>query len=492
MRLVHFGDKDNIPNFKFADGFFAEASWTVPSGRNFRYQGNMTLEGDLWLQKGSLMAITGDLVLNNPDPSSSSPLKPSGKIVIEEGASLIVTGSITAAGDPRFGSLWACTPPKHLAPVTSAIMAGKSITLPYGSYSATNLQDAAMALGSTGLADALDTATVQMAPNLSKVSGPFHTRQPFFASYATTFQLTIVPTPFGPVPIPTPIPLPKTNILVPLFRTLTMLYTGSLNMAIGENLYLHSDWWPYGQGVVPAMIKLDPAGPMNALKNLNLGVLNPNIDWGDTVQNLTENLLKGAAEFAIKTVGQALVKEVMASVVPGGSLLSGLLDTLLEKIDTKGNALENFQEQMVQATFGPVLNQLNDVRRKIEDEVKAALAESYLREVGGPLIYADSIKVGDGSTRPLLMSGMLVAENNIDIDSESFVGSLTSLHGNITAGKVYFTPLFTRASFYRPKSAGSTALARVSETGYGDGFDSGLAVDVGTGVWQVTTEGWAR
>lgn len=495
VRLVHFGGKDNDcnPGFRFQDGFSCEATFTVPRGRSFRYDGKMSVSGDLWLQKGSVMHVTGDLEVSNPSPGSSSALKPSGKLVMEEGATLIVGGDLRCEGDPRFGSLWVCSPPTQVAPVTSAIFVQGSATLPYGSYSAATLDDAARAVsGSAALGDALETFFTDVAPNLAKVEGPFHERKPYFASYAATFQLTIVPTPFGPVPIPTPIPLPKKNILVPMFRALSMTYAGTLNMNLGENLYTHADWWGYGEGVVPAMIKLNPLGPMNAIKGLSLTGLDLSFDWQDTLTELTTSVMKEAAAFAITQVGKKLVTAVMTSALPGGSVISNLIDEVFDVVDVRESSFVEFRQKIVDAALGPIVSKLEDVKNKVEDEIHNGLAESYLREVSGPLLYADSISVGDPNDPPRLMAGMLVAENALTVHTESFVGSLTSFQGNITAPRVYFTPLFTRASLYRPKATANSALGRTTEFEYGKRFHSDQAIDVGTGVVQITTEGWNR
>lgn len=491
VRLVHFGRRDNVPDFRFSDGFYSKSGWTVPRGRSFRYSGNMTIVGDLWLQKGSVMQVTGNLRLRNPEPGSS-PLKPSGKIVLEEGSSLIVGGDLASEGDPRFGSLWVCSPPARIAPVSTSIFVQGSAHFPYGSFSATNLGDAARAIeGLEGLGDGLDTLLGEFTPNLAKFAGPFHERQPYFASYATTFQLTIVYTLFGPIPVPTPVPLPKKNILVPIFRVMTMIYTGAMNANLGENLYLHSDWWALGDGVVPAMIKLDPSGPMNSLKSLNLNSLKPSIDWDDFLQNLATTVLEEGAKFAIKEVGQKLVQQVMVSVLPGGSVLDTILGEVIGLIDNKGSTLDDLREKVLEATIGPFVNQFETLQDKLDSEIKNALSSAYMREVAGPLIYARSIRAGDEGDS-LLMAGMLVAEDEIIIDSESFVGSLTSFNGDIEARNVYYTPLFHRASLYKPKATSSNSLARMLEFRYGKSFDSNQAVDVGTGFNRITTESWSR
>ncbi len=494
VRLVHFGAKDNDmdPGFRFDDGFFCEATFTVPRGRSFRYNGKMEVSGDLWLQKGSVMHVGGDLIVSNPDPGTN-PLKPSGKVVLEEGATLIVDGDFRCAGDPRFGSIWVCTPPTHVSPVTSAIFVRGTATIPNGSFSATTLEDIARAIdGLDPVADALEIFFQDISPNVAKIAGPFHERKPYFASYATTFQLTIVPTPIGPIPVPTPIPLPKKNILIPLFRALTMVYSGQLNVALGENLYTHTDWWAFGQGVVPVSIKLNPLGPLNSIKNLNLNGLKPNIDFEDYLTKLTTTVLKSAAEFAVTEVGKKLITATMAAVAPGGSIISEALNAVLDAVDTRDSAFEDLRKTIFDAAVGPIVDELEAMKDKIETEIKNGLKDAYLREVGGPLIYADTINVGDAGDPPLLMAGMLVAENSLNVNTESFVGTLTSFNGNITAGQVYYTPMFNRASLYRPKATATDPYSRVIQYQYGKNFNSSQAVDVQTGVWQVTTEGWNR
>ncbi len=496
VRLVHFGGKDRQTSFEFNNGFTTSSSWTVPPGRSFQYDGNMTITGDLWLQKGSVMYVSGDLTLRSPlvlgyAHAKFGPMEPNGKLVLEEGASLVVGGNLITAGQPNYGSLWVCSPPTKLAPITTSIFVGQTANFPHGSFSATNLEDAARAIsGLDGVADGFSVLFSDFAPNLAKIVGPFHERQPYFASYATTFQLTIVYTLVGPIPVPTPIPLPKKNILIPIFRVLTMIYTGSLNANLGENTYMHSDWWAFGEGVVPVMVKLDPSGPMNSLKSLNLNALKPDVNWESHLQELVTTVLEEAAQFAIKEVGQKLVQQVLTSVI-GGTALDSVMGEVVGLINNKGSAFNSLRDKVLQATIGPVVGQFTNVKDKLETEIKNALSSAYLREVGGPLIYARNIQAG-GDGQSLLMSGMLIAEENITIDSESFVGSLTSLNGNIVAKNVYYTPVFNRASLYKPKATSTNSLSRIMEFSYGKNFDSNQAIDIGTGATVVTTEGWNR
>lgn len=496
VRVVHFGRKDNEPDFRFDDGWYMKATFTVPPGRSFAYQDKMEIEGDLWLQKGSVMHVAGDLVLSNPNSGSLNPLKPSGKLIIEEGSTLIVDGDLTCAGQSQYGSLWVASPPGRLAPITTAILVKGKADFPNGSYSATNLEDAVSWLvekgnaGSlNGVKDVVSTITNQAAPNLAKIVGPFHIRKPFFASYAATFQLTMVPTPVGQIPVPTVIPLPKKNVLVPIFRAFSYVYTPSMNFSLGENLYTHADWWGFGDGVAPVIVKIDPERMLRGVGGVNLGGLNlGGIDWEDHLEEMSTKVLEGAMKFVVETVAKQVVKEVISAAIPGGNFATMALDTALDQLDLKGDALDDLKKTVLDATLGPVVGELERWMDGIRTQVEDGIADGYLREVTGPLVYADTIVAGNGNTR--LMAGMLVSVNNIDIDTRTFVGSLTSLKGNITAQRVYYNPSFTRASLYKPKASKSNWIERGLQFGYGKEFRGTTAVDINTGVRKVATEAW--
>lgn len=496
VRIVHFGNKTNVPDFRFDNGFYAKATLNVPSGRSFRYDGNLELEGDLWLQKGSAAYIGGDLKLNNPNEGSNNPFLPAGKLVLEEGATLVVEGDIELAGQQRYGSLWVCSPLGDVKPIGTAILSSGQVTIPHGSFTATGLEDAARWIGSKegalkGLVDVLTPLFNDVAPNLAKIAGPFHTRQPFFASYAATFQLTIVPTPVGPIPIPSPIPLPRKNILVPIFRGFTYVYTPTLNATLGENLYTQADWWGFGQGVVPVLVKLNPEKMVQGLGGVNLGGLNlKNISWEGKLEGLVDQVLEGAMEFVVTEVVKAVMKELAKAAIPGGGAAGFVLDAITDALDLKSDFLSDMQEALIDATLGPIITELERWMDDLKDQVRTGLAEGYLREVNGPLIYADSITVGESN--PVLMAGMLVARTNITVDAQTFVGSMICLEGDIQAKKVLYSPHFTRASLYLPRASESSWILRTADWRYGAQANSNSATGISTGVNMVRVEGWNR
>lgn len=497
VRLVHFGGEDYEPDFRFDDGFHAKSTWTVPRGRTFKFGGNMTIVGDLWLQKGSLMQVSGSLTLQNPDTADSGPLQPSGKLVMEEGSALIVDGDFRAAGDPRFGSLWVCSPLGKLAPISTAIMADGNVSLPYGSFSATTLEDVARSVKEqTATADTLEAFLGQVAPNLSKVAGAFHARQPYFASYASTFQLTVLPaTAFNPpLSVPAPVPMPTGNLMVLFFRAMTAAYEPVINGALGENTYTHADWWAFGEGVVPATLKPDPVALAPLLSTLSLGG-NLNLDWDDYLEDLLDTALEEPGKFAFAKVAHEILNNVTKGIAFGDGAGS-----IVAELNSRQSAFKSLQKRVTEAAVGPVRN-LDRSKPKLESATTEALKGRYLSEVVGALIYADSITVGSGTEFPLMMAGMLVANGDIRVHAQSFVGSLTSFEGNISARKLYFCPLFTQASLYLPKGTGGrrggneifTSVAHlVGQKEYGRELDSGMATDITTDVWRVTTEGWNR
>lgn len=508
VRLVHFGGKDNdmMPGFAFGQSFGCEATFTVPRGRPFKYRGNMEIVGDLWLQKGAVMHVGGNLVLRQPPVSGgrsravagNAALQPSGKLILEQGATLIVDGDFRCEGTQAFGSLWVCAPPNQISPVSSAILVHGTARFPYGSFSASSLDDMAAAIeGLKGVSEALGPLLTETAPNLAKAAGPFYQRKPYFASFATTFQLKMVTEAGGKFPVPTATPRPLENALIPFFRALTGTYTSILNASLGENLYTHADWWPFGEGVAAVTLKLDPTLPaVKSAMNVNLSGVKPYGSWAQDLPKLASMVYQGAAEFVIAEVGQKLASAVMVTEAASDSASSDEVKRVRESVDQHVREFDSFRDDLFRAAWKGGVSGLKQLASALDREVRNGIRSSYLREVTGPLIYADDIFVGDTvgyrTETPLLMAGMLVANNRLVVEADSFVGSLTSFRGDITAQKVYFTPLFTRASLYLPSAPERDPQARTAQYQYGQGFDSGQTVDVGTGVHQITTEAWNR
>jgi hypothetical protein len=245
--------------------------------------------------------------------------------------------------------------------------------------------------------------------------------------------------------------------------------------------------------VAAVTLKLDPTLPaVKSAMNVSLSGVKPYGSWAQDLPKLASMVYQGAAEFVIAEVGQKLASAVMVTEAASDSASSDEVKRVRESVDQHVREFDSFRDDLFRAVWKGGVSGLKQLASALDREVRNGIRSSYLREVTGPLIHADYISVGELGASPLLMSGMLVANKSIMVEADSFVGSLTSLRGDITAQKVYFTPLFTRASLYLPSSPERDPQARTAQHQYGQSFDSGQTVDVSTGVHQITTEAWNR
>lgn len=495
VRVVHFGPKDLVPFFDFGSTFVTRSTFTVPRGRTLRFQGNMEIQGDLWLQRGSVMAVHGNLTVKAPGPTSpTDPYPPSGRVFFEEGASLIVHGDFSCEGSPRFGSIMVGGEPGEIHPIDTALFGDGSVRIPYGIFSGAALDDA---VGLALLDNVLVPLMEGVGPNVAKIAGPFHRRRPYFAKYATTFQLTIIPpTIFNPpIPIPTPVPLPKDNALVTVFRALTLAYTGTLNASLGENFYTRTDWWPFGDGVVPMTTKVSPAALKEAVKSVaNLGenALSGLENLDDKVKKATESFLEEALKWAATQVIQKLVAEIAVSALPGGSIVGTLLSEILDRIGLEEKSLDELFDQFVKDATGSVMDPVKQMLTKLKSITNLLDPDEYVREHSGLLVYSgQTLTIGEQAK---LAAGLFVAQGDIQCQAELTIGTLFSRNGSVKARRLLFYPYFNQASLYLPKATPSDWLGRALETKYGSAFDSGKSVQVGPPpvTRKVTAEGWMR
>lgn len=467
VRLVHLGagKPEPLPTKMFQKGlagdlqaFAIDKTWTVPRGRTFRIQTSLVLKGDLWVQRGACMIVDKDLIMFAKD--GTNPFLPKGRIFLEEGATLLVGGNLEGAGDSTYGSLVVGTPVGREHPVQCAVICQGKVDLPFGTRSGISLDDLARGLEEefnfSGASDVLETVFTDILPNASKILGPFHMRNCYFARWVTTFS---IPTVF-PVPIPTPIPDNKhKNYLCLVFRALTMVYTAHLNATLGENLMTSTDWWLIGKERVPMVPKLDPY----ALKNYVEQIVS-------TVKNLAANL--DDVEEALKTLGEDLLTHMIQDVVKkvivefiADQVIQGFIDgispvagfiysaTLADEVDAQiATAVDNTYGKLADEITGKLnlsengsVDQLFDY---LTTQITSASADTLLPETSGVLVYGkSSIDMGG-----LLASGWFVSQGNINITSLYTVGSLLSSRGNITAKTLLYNPYFTKASLYLPET----------------------------------------
>ncbi|MCA9777618.1 MAG: hypothetical protein KC800_12905, partial [Candidatus Eremiobacteraeota bacterium] len=332
----------------------------------------------------------------------------------------------------------------------------------------------------------------EMAPLFSKLAGPFHLRNPYFARYATTFQLVTIP--FPPVVAVTPIPSPKENLHVFAFRAETFAYTVGLNATLGENLYTQADWWPFGNGVVPMALNLDLAGAVGAFTNLSAleeaAALDPDEIQAD-VEEFVTLLGTRSIKWAINEGIQKLTAEAARILTPGG--FGPIVDSITAVVnELKGDedAVEDFYSGFV----GDMQDQMGGIARDLMGDLLESTnvgdQDEYLKQYAGLLVYGRNIFVSSDARQ---VSGMFVAEQDIRIDADLTVGTLMALNGSIETGDFLYYPYFNQASLYVPAPVpGDTAIDRAQFRAYGAAHDSGMAVQVGpppvTNV--MTVGGW--
>jgi hypothetical protein len=479
------------------------ATVTVPRGRTLKLRsgGTITFVGDLWVQRG------GTLVLECTKFSMQSPpgtigegdmWTPSGRVFLEEGASIICSGDIEIPGSSKWGSVIVGGTPGQIHPITTAIY-GKNINLTNGVFSGSALDDLVGAIGKEApvLNDLnnklLRPLLADIAPNAAKAGGPFFARKPYFASYCSTVALIFLPILFGAptVPVITPLPIPRDNVLVPIARALGIVYAITLNVSVGENFMTHTDWWVFGEGVVPWVPQVSPGDAVSKIAAFPGAALDA-LDPGTLLTNFLEAVVTGLIAYVAVEVITKVVEEVALKIIPYGGL-AGILTSLLPDI---GQALTG-KEDVASKAGNDLIGSLTD---SVKDASKQTLAQLqsiadvdqhdiFLREYNGVLVYGSTIKIGGKNA-----SGMFVADKDINITSARTVGTLLSLEGNITCTSLLFYPYFNRASLYVPKSTPDGWLGRAMEFNYDEAFSSNTGIDVGPPAipQRVAAEGWSK
>jgi hypothetical protein len=266
IRLVHFVDGPP-PNYQDGDlngHIKLQTTLTVPRGRALKLDGDVELIGDVWVQRGASLTVSGNLTLEPRDGSAAT--RPRGRITLEEGATLLVGGDLTVEGAPYLGSVTVCGPVDKTHPITAAIICKGTVDLKYGVFPGVMLDDLFGALGMADVKNNLLTPFLaDIAPNIAKIYGVFFKRTCWFAYYCATFMqfpfLADIPLPGMQVlaAVPFPIPAMKRNMERSIFSPLTYFYQIELNARLGEYLYTEATYWIFGRGVVPSLPKVDPA-----------------------------------------------------------------------------------------------------------------------------------------------------------------------------------------------------------------------------------------
>lgn len=505
VKLVHFGTKDR--EFKFAldsNNLGIDATMTVPRGRVLKLSGqNITISGDLWLQRGSTFYADCERLSVVPGRGSdpSKYFSPCGRIFMEEGSTLICRGEVVCVGSSEWGSVVVGGVPGKIHPITAAIFANK-VTLGNGVFAGCAIDDLAEGLGDLFDSNALKDLNTKLmrpllneiAPNAAKALGPFWPRKPYFAKYATTFQVICPPLPpFGEPgpPVPTAIPLPIKNVLVPIERAMGYVYSVSLNLGLGENFYTHADWWIFGEGVVPMVPQVDPSKVLDKLNSIggNIAGLHPE----DIVKSFIEAAVKDMVSYVVAQVVEKVVAKVLEAAIPYAGLVqvaTSALEEATSNLTGRDSARDSAGQALTSALTDSLASAGKETLNKLAGVVNMNLQDEFLREYNGVLVYADdSITVGGKNA-----TGMFIAGNNLQVTSNQCTGTLLSVNGNIQCTSLLFYPYFNRASLYLPKETETGWLQRGAQCFYDKDWDNKKAVDVGPPAIPpvISAQGWAQ
>lgn len=505
VKLVHFGAADREFQFVLSEANMTlDATLTVPRGRTLRLSnaGAITISGDLWLQRGSTFVADCPTLKVVPGRGSdvSKFFSPSGRIFLEEGATLICSGDLECTGSSQWGSLIVCGVPGQIHPITAAVFANK-VRLSGGIFAGSAIDDLLQVLGKeqAGLKDTMDKLIrplmSSVGPNAAKALGPFWPRKPYFAKYATTFQIICPPTPLfgapGP-PIPTPIPLPSKNVLVPIAQGLAYVYSVTLNMSLGENFYTHADWWIFGQGVVPIVPQVDPVKALGAIANFGPAAIDA-LDPKAILTSFVESAVKDMVSYVVEKVIQEVITKVAMQVIPYGGIVSMAADLVGDAVSDligREGKRTDAGNSLTSALTNAVANAGKSTLDQLASKFNLQLQDQFLREYNGVLVYAgDTLDVGGRNA-----SGMFIAENRLTMAAQHCAGTLLSRNGDIHCSSLLFYPYFNRASLYVPKATPNGWFERALEFEYDQAYASGQAVDVGPPAIpaQISTQGWAR
>lgn len=523
VRLTHFGQGDFDSNWQeiSADKFIYSGTFIIPRGRTLNFPHDMTIEGDLWIQDGAALHVGGDLIVKPPKKAPALPdmVKPSGRVFLGMGSSIIVDDDFECKGSIPLGSVVLASPDQKVNAVTSVIFSKNgSINIPYGIMPGISLDELAKVSQSEippDIADGLQSL-IYGGANISKVPGPFHFRKSFFSSNAASvlvFRHKALGKILNPLilPIVAPMKAPRANFMNTFFPLFTQSFTYFLNAYIGENTFAHSDWWIFGDGVVPILPKMDTgtvAENMSVLTGIasvvqQLGTFQKTIDTmldSDTPVQVLE-----AAQTAAKGTASVYAVFFTENFGAGCDVKATTLATQIQQ--TASQVYQPFAQvvtQMDQAkdTFTTAVRLFNsfygNAYSPLQHHLPGGDDQKSFIECPGILLYAEK-DINMGTKEKLLpqtvlpASGLFIANRNINITGRfRFVGSLISLSGNISAKDTYlrYYPYFSQASIYIPKDVSGDLNENLKLVTDDDLKSNTDPCNVGITIPRIFSEGW--
>ncbi len=514
IRLVHFRGGPYEFNVSKDKGngkltVSMAGDWTVPKGRTLKLDCNMNMKGDLWIQDGGALFITGFLNVQDPDNDDSSDdpgedfkkdiedgikavFRPTGRVFLGKGSTLLVGGDFSCMGTPYRGSIIVDSEVGKVNFITSAIISKGNITIPHGVVPGVSLSSLGnMIQGKNGALGKFLNDLEYIPSQVAKVFGPFHRRYCCIAKTPDPWMILDIP--IIDVFIFFPLPVSEVNNMnIDIFRMLSYGYSIVLNATLGENLFTDSSWWVLGQGAVPMLPKV---GGIQLLPDFFMDFSDFKNFAGEILDDIKSFLSAATIESLAETLLIKLLNKVIYEAVT--SILSFAPSFITKEItDFLGASIGDLLKNLVDT--GNKIDPMDQIKKtadKYEDFLKQKLANELtfkFYETSGALIYSDNnLTIGDKNQKNsdcLFASGLFIANKDIESYADRTVGCMISIDGNITARDFLFYPYFTRASLNIPdnKSLWEALLNPFMFS------TNKYPVEIGVKLQHITGEGWGK
>ncbi len=488
-----------FPHVKIAQGaqprLELRSTMTVPRGRSFYMKGDLNLEGDLWIQRGASFQVDGSLTLIHPnDPQDYPFFGAQGRIILEQGATLVVRDNLNVPGSRRWGSVMVTSEEGRVEGITSAILVGGNASFDYGVVPGTTVEDLCIAVGRKDPQVArfqkeyLDRYFELFAPNLAKCRGPFQVRKPIFADTSTELAFDPLPTVMPPIRW-----LNSPNLNCLFFQVATLSEVPFLNAVFGEFMALHSDAWAFGDEIVPVLVKV-PSQELESMAGrwgslYSDASLPPDADarMGGILAEV-HRVVHDTPKVLMTDVYWELFRQCAWILLPIDPPISDDVYGHLAKAREKAWLLCN--------QAGPF--EVSHIRRGLYQHFKDNYNVPFSNaEFPGALVYAGgNLVVGAKGDTPAPAVGMFVAGGNIRSNSQRMVGSAMSLHGHVMCRELWYYPGFTRASITLPGPmpvGQRDPIEQIGATKYGSRLNPKPdALLIGVGRPQITSEAIER
>lgn len=487
-----FGSERFVSKFEITQAaqpkLTARCTLTVPRGRSFYLKGDLTLEGDIWIQRGASFQIDGNLTTVVPPVGNDWPFQSQGRIILEQGATLVVRDNLEVAGSPRWGSVLVASEDGRAEAITSAILVGGSARFRHGILPALTLEDLVAAVGRNDATTAalqkqlLEPYFDIYAPNISKARGPFWVRKPFFAKWATEADIFPIPVVKPPIDL---LLSPNLNCLFSSLATLTEV--PFLNAVFGEFMALHSDAWFFGDETVPALLKI----PVKPVENMTRA-------WGSRFQHvrftagfekrltdLTYEAMMATTQAPQKMMHDAymeLFRQVGFTILPFDPPVA---DTVYENINKAKKTTTTLRSYLGARDLSDMVHDLT--------EYLLPLGPAQSQQCPGVLVYSGGeMAIGHLDDSNSVAAGMFVSQGSFTCYSQKLIGSVISFEGQIRCRELWYFPGFTRASLALPgpvPEGNRGALQQITLTKYGKHLNpSPDSILVGVGQKTLNSE----